>query len=106
MEQIIERGAKPAPQPAAGECELRDLLREFVGKYIQSEHLVGTNELAVKEGILQRVEKNCYLLHHEESGCDELCDYYSLKFVRAWPGTPPQQTRQAIRQQTWRRPSQ
>ena len=68
-----------------------DLLRESIGYYIISEHLVGTNSLQYRVGLLTRVEANCFVLYQEENRTNLICDYYSLKFFRRWPkGQKPQ----------------
>ena len=61
---------------------MRDLLRESIGYYIISQHLVGVSDLVAKEGILTRVEGNCYVLHQPDNGSDIVCDYFSLKFFQ------------------------
>lgn len=63
---------------------MRDLLQESIGYYIITQHLVGTAELVVKQGLLVRVEQNAFVL---QDGYESfvVCDYYSLKFFRRLP---------------------
>lgn len=74
----LERGAIQM----GGPVNLCQLLRESIGYYIITEHLVGTCNLVHKEGLLIRVEPNCFVLYDEATRSILVCDYYSLKFFR------------------------
>ncbi len=66
-----------------------DLLRECLGCYIVSEHLVGLSEMETREGRLVRVEASAFVLEEPETGDPIVCDYFSLKFFRCL-ARPPQ----------------
>lgn len=72
--------------PPANSQVMRDLLKESIGYYVITQHLVGTSELVVKQGLLIRVELNAFVL---QDGYESfvVCDYYSLKFFRRMPVT-------------------
>ena len=65
---------------AGSQTTMRDLLREHIGDYVVCEHLVGTKGLVTKEGRLQRVGANAFVLEDPRTGDLTNCDYFSLKF--------------------------
>lgn len=64
---------------------LCDMLKECIGYYIITQHLVGSGNMETKQGLLVRVESNAFILYDESSGNYIFCDYYSLKFFYRLP---------------------
>lgn len=68
-----------------GSVTMRDVLRESIGYYVISQHLLGTSGIVYKEGLLVRVESNCFILFNDENNTYTVCDYFSLKFFQRYP---------------------
>lgn len=56
-------------------------LREYIGKLMRIEFLIGTDNLVDRIGILEDVGVSYVLLRSIESGNLLYCDLYSIKFV-------------------------
>ena len=60
-------------------------LREFIGKLVRVEFLIGTNNLTDRIGILEDVGASYILLRSLESGVLTYADIYAIKFVTISP---------------------
>lgn len=56
-------------------------LREYIGRLMRVEFLIGTNNLTDRVGILEDVGASYILLRSLESNSIVFCDIYSIKFV-------------------------
>lgn len=56
-------------------------LREYLGKLVRVEFLIGTNNLVDRVGILEDVGVSYILLRSIESNTLVYCDIYAIKFV-------------------------
>lgn len=66
-------------------------LREYLGRLMRVEFLIGTDNLVDRIGILEDVGVSYILLRSIESGTLLYCDIYSIKFVTIsnYPYTNP-----------------
>lgn len=62
---------------------LNGFLRTLIGKEVECEFLVGTNNTVKENGILSTVGINYFVLVQPETKSSCICDYYALKFVRS-----------------------
>lgn len=62
---------------------LNGFLRTMIGKQVECEFLVGTNNIVKEQGLLSTVGINFFVLVHPETKVSCVCDYYALKFVRS-----------------------
>jgi|GEM_PF-6244096 len=74
-----------SPARDSGGCTMRDVLRESIGYYVICQHLIGASCLVYKEGLLTRVESNCFTLYDEDNRTCITCDYFSLKIFQRYP---------------------
>ncbi len=56
-------------------------LREYIGRLVRVEFLIGTNNLVDRIGILEDVGASYILLRSFENDSLVYCDIYSIKFV-------------------------
>ncbi len=79
-------------------CTMRDVLKESIGYYIICQHLIGSSSIVYREGLLTRVESNCYTLYDEDNRTYITCDYFSLKMFQRYPRNerPPVKISQII----------
>ncbi len=102
MNTIIRTAADSEPRPSVRQVQdqqpydiaapdisnadtMRDMLRESIGYYVITQHLIGVSSLVSQEGILVRVAANAFVLREEDSNSYLFCDYFSLKFFRRLP---------------------
>lgn len=62
---------------------LNGFLHTMIGKQVECEFLVGTNNTVKEQGLLSTVGINFFVLVHPETKSSCVCDYYALKFVRS-----------------------
>ena len=62
---------------------LNGFLRTMIGRQVECEFLVGTNNIVKERGLLSTVGINFFVLVHPETKVSCVCDYYALKFVRS-----------------------
>lgn len=56
-------------------------LRQYLGRLVRIEFLIGTNEIVDRVGFLEEVGASYVLLRSIESGNLLFCDIYAIKFV-------------------------
>lgn len=60
---------------------MQQILAENLGKYVECEFLIGTQNIVRKEGILYFVGISYVVLFDYNANKYYVCDFYSLKFV-------------------------
>ena len=84
-EERIERDTRQneIPEILTNPIYTPAFLREQIGKLMQVEFLIGTNNLVDRTGILVDVGASYILLRALESDVITYCDIYSIKFNRS-----------------------
>lgn len=70
--------------PVMNKNYLQGYLRQFIGKYIRVDFLVGTGSFIDREGILTNVGIDYIELQEVQTGNSLVCDFYSIKFVTVY----------------------
>ena len=84
----------PTGSPIGGEPVLMNpnytqaKLREFIGKFVRIEFLVGTGTFVDRSGILKEVGISYVILQEVETGALVFGDLYAIKFVTISPRVP------------------
>lgn len=73
---------QPAPISAESLQYMNGFLRTQIGRAVQVEFLVGTNNMVTRSGILLGVGANYILLNETETDDILACDFYNIKFIR------------------------
>lgn len=61
---------------------MNGFLRTQIGRPVQVEFLVGTNNMVTRSGILLAVGANFILINEAETDDILACDFYNIKFIR------------------------
>ena len=73
---------QPPSIPAESLQYMNGLLRTQIGRPVQVEFLVGTNNMVTRSGILLAVGANFILINEAETDDILACDFYNIKFIR------------------------
>ena len=85
---------------------LQESMSEALGNYVVVEFLIGTENLVVREGILNSVGQSWLVLYDPPTDTSTLCDMYSVKFVTFFqPGVYPYQNGSVAIQSTPQNPA-
>lgn len=64
---------------------MQDMMSGGVGRYVACELLIGTNNIALRHGVLTQVGPSYFILHNPVANHSTACDLYALKFVTFYP---------------------
>lgn len=63
---------------------LNGFLRTLIGKDVECDFLVGSNNTVKERGVLTTVGVNYFVLNNPETNKNCVCDYFALKFVHCY----------------------
>jgi len=75
---------QPIPVTTESTLYINGFLRQFIGRKVTVEFLIGTNTFTDRTGILLAVGANYIVLNEVETDDIVICDFFSIKFVRVY----------------------
>ena len=72
---------EPGPPVETDVSYLQGYLKQYIGRHVKIEFLIGTNMFVDKEGTLLEVGISYVVLQEPETDDRLVCDLYSIKFV-------------------------
>lgn len=79
---LVDFPRQPGPPVMVDARYLQGYLKENIGQYVRIDFLLGTNTLVDKAGYLVDVGIDFVVLREAETDDLDICDLYSIKFVK------------------------